>query len=301
MSEMIVKADVEPRHRRWFNCIRIPFEYKYLISGEFEILAQEQDLVFKSYEPIPVRDDEVGVENAYVLGMRAGTNENNRGNFPLAIQFLATYGGGDGDITFRSYFPVYDDGAEVAVRITAIHEWKNGMEATMEGLMLDGSREIIFYDTRYAMCKCFYKIGETYLFKLAGLAHCVEILKNTKEKLSPQATEMMCRQTGRPLKRDSEGNVIPMSIDTKNMVAFVSRGREYPDDHEFQSTIREIGETRQRTDKHYVFRIACARGEDDKEIEIPLIVKPDLLGRAYPKVGQCVRGILWMQGHCVLQ
>ena len=301
MNEMIFCSDQEPRHRRWFNCIRMPFEYKYLISGEVELLAHYQDLVFKSPVRLPVLDGDANQLNAYVLGIRACEDENERMHSPLGIQFLATCGGGGDDITFRHYFPVYDDGAEVAVTLTAIHEWENGMEATLEGQMLGGTREIIFYDTRYALCKCFYKIGETYHFKLAGLAYRAEILKDTKVQMSPKATEMYCAQVGKRIKRDADGNVVPMSMETKDMVAFVSRGHECPDDHEFQSTIRCVGEINHRCDKHYVLRIACARGEDDAEIEIPLIVNPDLLGpRVWPKVGKCVRGILWMQGHCVV-
>ena len=34
---------------------------------------------------------------------------------------------------------------------------------------------------------------ETYSFKLAGLAHCVEVLKSTKVQMSPEATEMYCK------------------------------------------------------------------------------------------------------------
>lgn len=127
------------------------------------------------------------------------------------------------------------------------------------------------------------------------------MLKETKVKLSPKATEMYCRESGKKLKYDADGNVVPMSMETKDMVAFVSRGGEYPEDHEFQSTVRGVEQTSRRTDRHHVLMVACARGDDETEVEIPLIVNPELLGRTWPKVGQCVRGILWMQGHCVVQ
>ena len=302
MNQLILQSDPDSRHRRWFNCIRMPFEFKYTLSSELQILAQVQDLVFQSPGPLLICDRDGNAKRTYVLGMRAGTNEKIRKNFPLAIQFFATYGGEGDDITVGSYFPVYDDGAEVAVTLTAIHEWDNGMEAILEGQMLGGTREILFYDTRYALCKCFYKIGETYLFKLAGLAHCVEVLKNTKVQMSPEATEMYCKKVGKRIRHDADGNVVPMLMDIRDMVAFVSRGREYPDDHEFQSTVRRIEETSHRVDKHHVFWIACARGDDGQEIEIPLIVNPDLLKqtRSWPRIGQSIRGILWMQGHCVV-
>lgn len=299
MSKMVINSDSDPRHRRWFDCINFPFEYKYLIRGEMEILAREQDLVFQSPRPLHFCSEDGCGGNAYVLGIRAD-DEKYRNNFPLSIQFLATYEGGQGDIVFQSYFPVYDAGTEVEVTLTAIHQWENGIEATLEGTLLGGEREIAFYDTRYALCKEAYKIGETYLFKLAGFAHRIEVLKGTKVKLSPEATEMLCRASGKKLKYDADGNVVSMSVESKDMVAFAGRGGECPEDHEFQSSIRGFEQTSRRTDKHHVLKIACARGDDGTEVEIPLIVNPDLLGRTWPKVGQCVRGVLWMQGHCVV-
>ena len=70
MSEMIFCSDPEPRHRRWFNCLRMPFEFKYMLSSEVELLAHYQDLVFKSPVPLPVLDGEAKQLNAYVLGIR---------------------------------------------------------------------------------------------------------------------------------------------------------------------------------------------------------------------------------------
>ena len=44
MSEMIFCSDPEPRHRRWFNCIRMPFEFKYMLSSEVEICSSRLGL-----------------------------------------------------------------------------------------------------------------------------------------------------------------------------------------------------------------------------------------------------------------
>lgn len=69
-----------------------------------------------------------------------------------------------------SFYPEYD-GAEVEVKLTAIHEWEDGVEATLEGLMLNGERDIAFFDTRYCLNKDNYRIGETYIFKLSAFVY----------------------------------------------------------------------------------------------------------------------------------
>jgi len=90
-----------------------------------------------------------------------------------------------------------------------------------------------------------------------------------------------------------------MTIDMGDMVACVSRGGAQPDNCEFQSRIYGMDETRCVLHEYLVLQIACARSDDDKDILIPLVVRKDFFSRPWPRVGKCVRGILWMQGYCV--
>ena len=49
-----------------------------------------------------------------------------------------------------------------------------------------------------------------------------------------------------------------------------------------------------------IMKIACARGDDGKDVLIPLVVDKKHFSRPWPRVGKCIRGILWMQGFCVV-
>lgn len=297
MEDLSKPFDPYQTHQRHFDCIRDRDYVKYLVSGELEVLLQMQDVVFVSPK-ITVRNSDGQTLDAKVIGMRAG-EERTRCNFPVAIQFLARESDAEEDINICSWYPVYDKGTEVDVTLTAIHEWANGMEATLEGTILDGTREMVFFDTRYAARKLDYRIGETYRFRLAAFAYFVEMLDNPKMKLTAEQAEDLERKSGWKVKRDAKGNIKPMAIDMRDMVACVSRGGAQPDNCEYQSTIRGICEEHSSLNDFIVLQIACVRDDDGKDIEFPMVCRRNFFSRPWPRVGKCVRGILWMQGYCV--
>lgn len=299
MEDLSLSLPFDPyqTHQRHFDCICDPNDiaYKYIVSGELEVLAQMQDVVFAS-PALPVLDSEGNQITASVVGMRAG-KESYRDNFPLEIMFLAR--ATEKEVNVCEWYPVCDNGTEVEVTLSAIHEWANGMEATLEGSMMNGTREVVFFDTRYAFKKLDYRIGETYKFKLGAFAYCIEMLDNPKMKLTAEQAEDFAKRTGLEIKRYANGKARPMSIDMCDMVACISRGGAQPDNCEFQSTIRGISKGSCAHEECLVLRIACARDDDGRDIEIPLVCRRNFFSRPWPRVGKCVRGILWMQGYCV--
>ena len=297
MEDLTKSFDPYLTHERHFDCVCSREKVTSMISGDVEVLAHEQDMIFVSPKELSVLDSEGNQVDALVAGLRAG-NESYRANFPLAIQFLARVNEKEG-INVCEWYPVYDDGTEVEVTLTDIYEWANGMEATLEGTVFDGTRQVVFFDTRYAQKKLDYRIGETYRFKLAAFAYCIELLDKPKVRLSAEEAEDFAQKTGWKVKRDSEGKAKPMAIDMSNLVACVSRGGAQPDNCEFQSKIYAIGETTCAFHNCLVLEIACFRSDDEKDIHIPLVVRKDFFSRPWPRVGKCVRGILWMQGHCM--
>ena len=297
MEDLARPFDPYQTHQRHFDCVCARDSVQYLVSGKLEVLSQMQDTVFVSPK-VPVRNSEGQLLEANVIGMRAG-KENTRDNFPLAIQFLARASQTEEDINICSWYPVYDKGTDIDVTLTAIHEWANGMEATLEGTVLESARQMVFFDTRYAAKKLDYRIGETYTFKLAVFAYFVEMLDSPKMKLTAEQTEEFERKAGWKARRDANGNVKPMTIDMRDLVACVSRRGAQPDNCEYQSTIRGIDKEQFDIDEFIVLRIACVRDDDGKDIEFPMICRRDFFSRPWPRVGKCVRGILWMQGYCV--
>ena len=300
MEDLTRPFDPWQTHERHFDCVCERDYVKYMVSGRLEVLAQEQDTVFVSPEELSVLDSDCNLVNAVVIGMRAG-EESYRENFPLDILFLARAARTEDDINVCEWYPVYDDGAEIDVTLTAIHEWANGMEATLEGTILGGTREMVFFDTRYAAKKPDYRIGGTYKFKLAALAYFAELLDKPKMHLSAEEAENFAQKTGWNIKRDANGKAKPMSIRMDDLVACVSRGGAQPDNCEFQSKIYAMdGECSCAFHgKFLIMKIACARSDDGRDVLIPLVVSKKCFSRPWPRVGKSIRGILWMQGFCV--
>ncbi len=274
MEDLTNEFDPGQTHERHFDCICNRDDVTSAVDGELGVLAQEQDIVFSTSKELLVRDSGGNAIHAVVLAMRAG-KESTRADFPLTIQFLARSVKTEEDFSVCKWYPVYDAGKEIDVTLTDIHEWANGMEATLEGTILDGSRPVAFYDTRYAAKKLDYRIGETFRFKLAALAYSVELLAKPKLRISAE------------------------NADTGDTVTCVSQGGAQPDNCEFQSKIYGMDETRFASHEYQVLQIACARGDDGTDVLIPLVVRKDFFSRPLPRVGKSVRGLLWMQGYCV--
>ena len=300
MEDLSKPFDPFQTHERHFDCVCGRDHVKHMVSGRLEVLAQEQDTIFVSPKELPVRGSDGTPVNAFVVGMRAG-KESYRENFPLDIQFLARASRTQDDISVCEWYPVYDNGAEIDVTLTAIHEWANGMEATIEGTILEGTREVVFFDTRYAAKKPDYRIGGTYKFKLAALAYFAELLDKPKMHLSAEEAEDFAQKTGWKVKRDANGKAKPMSINMADFVACVSRGGAQPDNCEFQSKIFEMDGSCSCAfqGEFLIMKIACARSDDGKDVLIPLVVDKKHFSRPWPRVGKCIRGMLWMQGFCV--
>ena len=140
------------------------------------------------------------------------------------------------------------DGAEVAVKLTAIHEWANGIEATLEGTVLGEARDVAFFDTRYPLHKDSYKVGETYIFRLSAFAYSARFLEEKEKclRMVGKEAEAWYERVGKTIDWhadfDEEGHIKPIEIRMDGMVGFFCGPVAYPDDCEFQSPVFGVGE-----------------------------------------------------------
>ena len=89
---------------------------------------------------------------------------------PKAFQIEMTH-------RFNAFYPECD-GEVIPMRLVRIHEWTEGLEATLFCSGVDGDkRNYAFYDTRYALNKGRYQIGKVYGFMLSALMYQVETRK----------------------------------------------------------------------------------------------------------------------------
>ena len=190
------------------------------------------------------------------------------------------------------------DGAEVEVKLTSIHEWAAGVEATLEGTVLgEAERQIAFFDTRYALHKGTYRIGETYTFRLAAFAYNAKVVPKPEREFSMVGEEAAKRREalGQKPEFEKDGSVKPLVFRMDEMVAFFQSSAAYPDDAEFQSLVFKPVKAFKRFDtSFYQLDIAIAR--DDRDVVVPLIAKQSLFSTK-PRKKEPIRGHLWLQGY----
>jgi len=192
------------------------------------------------------------------------------------------------------------DGAEVTVKLAAIHEWAAGVEATLEGTVLgEVERQVAFFDTRYALHKGDYRIGETYTFRLAAFAYNAEVVPKPEREFRMVGEEAAKRREvlGQTPEFEKDGSVKPLVFRMDQMVAFFQSSVAYPDDAEFQSPIFSPVKVLTKWDTPF-YRLEIAIARDDSDVIVPLIAKQSFFS-AKPRKGDPVRGHLWLQGYLI--
>lgn len=192
------------------------------------------------------------------------------------------------------------DGAAVEVKITAIHEWAAGVEATLEGTVLgEAERQIAFFDTRYALHKGTYRIGETYTFRLAAFAYNAEVVPKPEREFRMLGEEAAKRRAamGQKPEFEKDGGVKPLIFRMDQMVAFFQSSAAYPDDAEFQSPVFKPVKAVKGFDTSF-YRLEIAIAREDSDVVVPLIAKQSFFP-VKPRKGYPIRGHLWLQGYCL--
>ena len=201
--------------------------------------------------------------------------------------------------TLVSAYPEYD-GAKVDVKITKVHEWAAGVEASLEGEVLgESARQIAFFDTRYALHKGKYEIGKTYAFRLSAFAYNAEVVpeKDREFRFEGEKAVEHRKRCGMEQEYEKDGSPKPVVFRMEGMVAYFQKSEAYPDDAEFQSPVFGEIETIAAFDTEFCkINIAIARDADD--VVIPLVARKSLF-QVEPKTKDPVRGVLWLQGYCV--
>jgi len=197
--------------------------------------------------------------------------------------------------TFASAYPFVQTEKTVKLKITAIHEWENLVEAVIE-CETENGQTISLFDTKYFKNKELYKVGTICSFAVAALGYNVEILKNRSFTFEGQQAVDFLSKMGKEPDYDDKGNIEPVKFDLSNLVAFLPR-TEYPDDAEFQSPINSIETVKAFDNMYYKFNITIFR---DPDVCIDLYAKTSFFEEK-PEVGEPLRGILWMQGYLMEQ
>ena len=177
-----------------------------------------------------------------------------------------------------SMYPLFQIGNPVDVKISEIKEWSTKGEAVIEGSVSGIS--ISFFDAFYFLNKDKYKIGNTYSFNLAALAH--SFMKRTDDlEIKP-----------------NEGPMKGETINSGRMTAYFPSndyGGEFSFAHPFTSF---DGEVRAFGQKLYRYQFYVLAGMDDQApLSFPLFISEKALKDYKPQLNDPITGTGWLQGY----
>lgn len=195
---------------------------------------------------------------------------------------------------FVSGYPFIKNGDNMKLKIIEIKEWPNKYEAVIVTETED-EREISFFDTKYYKNKNLYQIGKFYTFSISALGYNIEKLKDKTFSFEGQKAVDWLAKIGKEANLDSLGNVEPVTFDLSNLVSFLPKNNEFPDDAEFQSPIYKIENIDAFQTKLYKLNIQIYR---DPDIFVNLFAKQEFFEEK-PTTNDSVRGFLWLQGYLV--
>ena len=202
---------------------------------------------------------------------------------------------------FVSAYPeVGESGTHVSLKLVKINKYSNGLEAVLTGETEEGN-QLCFFDSGFYVNKDSYEIGHTYTFSLAALASKAEEMPEEERTftMTIEETLRMAEVSGREVRRDKAGNVIPNVFVMDELVACINTVEEVPDEYEFQSPVRNVKSVKVFGTPMYRMDVTVVRTEEEPDaVVIPLYAKMEFFEKK-PKKNAPVRGWLWMFGKRV--
>jgi len=288
MSEQEV-FDLEQGHGNHFSCITYDGERDEMIKKLPEMLEKAK-LVVAPGPMIPCTLGE-GYPKQLQCAMLSDTED------PLHLNMLIGCNINEERNELFSFYPEMN-GAEIAVTLTEIHEWENGLEATLEGTICNGEHHIAFFDTRYIAHKGKYEIGKTYVFHIGAIAEQCEVLEDATFKMEGQQAIDFKAKLGEEPDYDDNGKIKPLVFDMSRMVAFFQHSVAYPHVAEIQSPAITVSVLKEWEREYYFIQIAIAHDEDDNDVSIPLVAKKTFFKNALAP-DTPIRGIVFLMGYAL--
>lgn len=284
--------DANQGHGNHNDCLCEPDATREFISSWVPKTISEGELIASTEKPIACElGDDVPKEFSFAF---VGDKKS-----PLRLQTVLAISPDGKKNMLASAYPEYD-GEEVLVKITRIHEWAAGYEATIEGEILgEEAREMAFFDTRYALCKGKYEVGKTYKFRLAAFAYDAQVLPEKDREFRFEGDDAVKHRErcGMEQEYEEDGSPKPVIFRMEKMVAYLPKWGPYPDDAEFQSpAFGTVEEIKAFDTSFYKFNVSIAREEED--VIIPIIARKSFF-EVKPNTDDPIRGMLWLQGYCV--
>jgi len=194
-----------------------------------------------------------------------------------------------------SIFPSSRGGRITEITITNIQEYGNGYEAIITGEIMNGKKNISFFDTNYFEHKDEIKIGDKREFLIVAYAYEAGILTEEQRivKMNPDVMKAMAENLGKDME-----SMYP-EIDISTGVAFEQHYDDCLDDGEFQSPVlTDVKEVTVAGESLYNIPMTLWQDLDDETIafDISLYARTSFF-ESKPSIGDPLYGTLWLIGR----
>jgi hypothetical protein len=195
-----------------------------------------------------------------------------------------------------SGYPVIRDGIRHAVTVSRVEPWEYGIEGWLHVLVTEEEIPITFFDVRYYAGSSALQTGQQIDVSLAGLAYMLEPV--TQSSIGIGEGPLWEIEKRRRLE-NGESPVAasrPVTVVLSGMAALLPHGGEGCDDAEFQGVIDAISTVVHDERIFYRLEIVVLRAGDEA-FKLPVLVSDAVLNGYVPRLGEDVRGVMWIQGY----
>jgi len=203
--------------------------------------------------------------------------------------------GPQGASKIAGMWPFTNDGVEHEVAIEALLLSSDRLQGIVQGT-ISNEIEIRWIDVNFPIDRGFHARGSVHSILLAGIVHLLDDEAPPPIKIGPESPTFRAMAEIAPESVGADGMI---EIKTNDIAAFLPAEGLEPATYDFRGRVRSIAEYPIRfLDRlTYEARVTIAR-LDDKDIDISLFITDIVLdGRAPPKPGDSIGGVLVLQGR----
>ena len=200
-----------------------------------------------------------------------------------------------GGLIFNGAFPFLQEGVPSVLKIQKLMvDEMEPTEAVLECTTEDGAH-VSFFEPLYLCNREVYKVGEVYEFSIAALAYLLEPVTETSLFIKEGPLVELARQ--RKLEEDPDadaGSITSVEISMEELSAYFPQ--ENGMDAEFQTVVEEVLSFVFEGTEFFRMRVVLMR-HNDMETWAFLYASEHILKGYRPVKGDCIRGVLWLQGY----
>lgn len=197
-----------------------------------------------------------------------------------------------------SGYPVVLDGIRHTVQVERIESWEYGIEGWLHVRVTDEEVSLAFFDTRFYAGSAEIQAGERIDVMLAGIAYSLEPLRQTSIEINEGPFWEMEKQRRLDEGKSPEEAAKPVKLMLSGMSAFFPRSGDECDDAEFAGVIDDIQSFQHGEIAMYRLEVVVLR-PGDESFRLPIFVSEVVLNGYVPRLGEDVRGLMWVQGYVV--